>query len=340
MAEPLGPRLGVTHGSLTDLDTHLHHRRALFVTDAGVASAWPELFTARNVVVIGQGEDHKTFATLNRIYDAALAADLTRSDVIVGVGGGMVCDIAAFAASTWMRGCGLVLVPTTVLAQVDAAIGGKAAVNYGGIKNLVGSFYPAQTVLITPEVLTTLPDKFLVEGFAELLKHSVIADRDLFDTISTQLAEGSLLECVTAQLERAIAIKTTIVSADPTEQGQRMLLNFGHTLGHAIESVTGLRHGRAVAIGMVAAAELSVHRGRLDAAESTQLRQLLQAVELPTTLAEAGVTASRADLISAMGHDKKTHGDTVSIVLLDRIGSAKVVTCPYSVFEELVDAVA
>ncbi|MGL4831127.1 MAG: 3-dehydroquinate synthase, partial [Propionibacteriaceae bacterium] len=253
---------------------------------------------------------------------------------------GMVCDIAAFAASTWMRGCGLVLVPTTVLAQVDAAIGGKTAINYGGIKNLVGSFYPAQTVLITPEVLTTLPDELLVEGFAELLKHGVIADRDLFDTINTHLTNGPLLECITAHIERAIAIKTTIVSADPTEQGPRMLLNFGHTLGHAIESATGLRHGRAVAIGMVAAAEVSVAQGLLAATESAQLRHVLTAAHLPTTMAQANVTASRADLIAAMRHDKKTHGDTVSVVLLDRLGSARVVAYPYSIFEELVDAVA
>lgn len=335
MAARLSTDLGLRSGRLTDLSTVLAGRRALLVTDDGVLAAWPGLFEGRATIVIGQGEEYKTLATLGKVLDAALAAGLTRSDVIVGVGGGLVCDVAALAASTWMRGCGLVLVPTSLLAMVDAALGGKTAVNHGGVKNLIGTFYPAQTVLLAPEALTTLPEPLLVEGLAEMIKHGVIADRELFDEIRLRLQDG--VDALLPLVEQAVQIKAEVVLLDPHEHGPRMLLNLGHTLGHAVEAVTGLRHGRAVAVGIVAAARLSVRRGMLAEAELETLVATLCEAGLPTSLAEAEVTASPHALIDAMRHDKKNRGEIVNLVLLDRIGAARIVACEPSVLAELAE---
>lgn len=320
------------------LEATIGQRRALVVTDAGVAAALPELLDGWDVVVLEQGEAHKSLAAVAQIADAALELGLTRRDVIVGIGGGLVCDVAALAADLWMRGCGLVLVPTTLLAQVDAAIGGKTAVNYGHIKNLLGSFRPADTVIIDAALLKTLPHALLVEGMAELIKHAIIADGALFVELEQQLTPACSPTEIAPFLARATSIKAELVQADPTERGPRMLLNFGHTLGHAIEESTGLRHGRSVALGMVAAARLSAHRGLCSAEDVARIVALLSRIGLPTSLAAAALASDaapeRETLLARMRHDKKG----ANIVLLQQLGKAVVVPATAADLEELVDA--
>jgi 3-dehydroquinate synthase len=248
-------------------------------------------------------------------------AGFTRSDLVVGVGGGTVTDLAGFVAATWLRGCAWVAVPTTLLGMVDAAVGGKTGINTAEGKNLVGAFHPPVGVLCDLDVLDTLPPADLVAGLAEVVKAGFIADPAILDLVeadppgATRADGPHLVELV----ERAIRVKAAVVGADLRESGLREILNYGHTLGHAIEQAEGyrLRHGEAVAVGMVFAAELAHRAGLLDEALLARHRSVLSAVGLPTTY--SGHTLD--DLLAAMGRDKKTRGSTLRFVVLDGLAS-------------------
>jgi 3-dehydroquinate synthase len=275
-------------------------------------------------LVIEAGEDQKTPATVARIHDACFAQRLERGSLIVALGGGVVGDMAGFAAATWLRGIAVVQVPTTLLAMVDAAIGGKTGVNHPGGKNLIGAFHQPRLVLIDPATLATLPEREFRAGMAEVIKYGVIGDAELFGQleaaadISGMAAVGpGLLQTL---LERSAAAKAEVVAADEREGGLRAILNYGHTLGHVVETLCGYGtwlHGEAVAIGMVAAGEIAVSMGLWSAAEQQRQRRLIQAAGLPV----GWPALEGAAVLACLQGDKKVRDGRVRFVLPDAIGS-------------------
>lgn len=307
--------------SLKNLENYLPDRGRIFiVTDAAVRRLHGAAFPARaEVVEIGQGEENKTLATLEGIYRRLIDADADRKAVIVGIGGGIVCDVAGFAASTYMRGIDFGFVATTLLAQVDASVGGKNGVNLDRYKNIVGNFNQPRFVICDLEVLKTLPPDELRCGFAEIVKHMLIADAPMLSWFENHVDAALALDAavIGRLVEHSVSIKAGVVNRDEKEGGERRHLNFGHTLGHAVEKLTGAPHGHAVSLGMVAAAKLSRQRGLLGDGEVDRIAAILGRLGLPTRLA-----SPPAGLLDTMTKDKKRDGDRVHFVLLDGIGRA------------------
>lgn len=274
-----------------------------------------------HVAQLLDGEAHKTLGSVSAVIDALVEAGANRDITVIALGGGVVGDIAGFAAASYMRGVRFLQVPTTLLAQVDSSVGGKTGVNHSRGKNLIGAFHQPQAVLIDTDTLDTLPDRELSAGLAEVIKHAAIADLDYFDALERDMP--ALLERQPEAIARAVArsceIKAAVVAADEREHGKRALLNFGHTFGHAIENTVGYGewlHGEAVAAGMVMAAELS----DIDAGEQERLRALIAAANLPTNA--HGVAAG--DLRRAMRLDKKVLDKRLRFILLSRLGDARI----------------
>ena len=286
-----------------------------------------ESLTREAPILIPDGERHKQVATVGRIYDALIRAGADRATTIIAVGGGVVGDVAGFAAATFLRGVPVVQVPTTLLAQVDSAIGGKVGVNHPLGKNLIGAFHQPLAVAVDPELLGTLPRREFRAGLYEVVKYGVIASRPLFDRLTSELSaifkrNPALLAAVIGESCR---IKAEVVSADEREAGPRRALNFGHTMGHALEALTKykrFRHGEAVACGMLAACELAVARGALPVADRDALRDLITRMgPLP---AVGDLSASQA--VEAAGRDKKVVGGRLHFVLPTAIGTTTTVT--------------
>lgn len=277
---------------------------------------------------VPDGEQAKALDTVAALWDALGGARLTRSDAIVAIGGGATTDVAGFVAATWLRGIRVVHVPTTLLAMVDAAIGGKTGINTAAGKNLVGAFHPPAGVLVDLDVLTTLPDPQWVNGMAEVIKAGFIADPVILDLIENDPAGASSVrgEHTVELIERSIRVKADVVSTDLKETGPREFLNYGHTLGHAIEQVEHYRvpHGHAVSIGMVFAAALGRHSGHLDNATADRHRAMLERVGLPTGYRAAALP----ELLDAMRIDKKTRGSVQRFVVLDGLGRPAILTDP------------
>jgi 3-dehydroquinate synthase len=286
------------------------------------------------VATLRAREALKTLDTVRGLYDAMLAGDegasLDRDSPVVAVGGGIVGDTAGFAAATFMRGLPLVQVPTTLLAMVDAAIGGKTGVNVplpaGGLgKNLVGAFWQPRAVLTDPLVLRTLDPRDLRCGLAECVKHALIADASLLEYLEQHAAAIERLdpETMSAFIERSVRIKVGIVEQDEREQGVRALLNLGHTFAHALEAQEepDLRHGEAVAVGIVAAARCAVRTGRLETGEEARIAGVLEALGLPRQMS---APAPVDDLLRAMRYDKKVAARRLRLVLPRGIGSAEI----------------
>ena len=277
---------------------------------------------------LAPGERYKTLASVQKVYDAALENRLERSSTLVALGGGVVGDMTGFAAATWLRGINFVQVPTTLLAMVDAAVGGKTGVNHPQGKNLIGAFHQPRLVLIDPQVLNTLPGREFRAGMAEVIKYGVIWDSLLFEQMELcarldqlRYLSGDLLQRI---IIRSCQTKADVVSKDEKEAGLRAILNYGHTVGHAVESLTGYRsvnHGEAVAIGMIAAGQLAVdlHWWQQDA----QQRQLtlIQKAGLPTQL-PPGLDIEA--ILDALQTDKKVKAGRVRFVLPTGIGAADV----------------
>ena len=270
---------------------------------------------------VPDGEAGKDVKVLAGLWSAFAGLGMTRTDAIVGVGGGATTDLAGFAAATWLRGVRVVLVPTTLLGMVDAAVGGKTAIDIPEGKNLVGAFHPPSGVLCDLATLMTMPRADYVSGLAEIVKAGFIADPRILQLIEDDPeAAGRPDGPHTLELvERAVAIKARVVAEDLKESGLREILNYGHTLGHAIEKIEGyrFRHGDAVAIGMVYAAELSCLAGRLDAGVVDRHRAILTSVGLPTSY----VAEAWPSLRDAMRIDKKARGSRLRFVVLDGVGS-------------------
>jgi len=274
------------------------------------------------------GEAAKDIAVAAGLWSRLAARGLTRSDAIVGVGGGGTTDLAGFVAATWLRGVRLVLVPTTLLAMADAAIGGKTAVNIPAGKNLVGAFHPPAGVLADLAVLESLPPAEYVSGLAEVIKAGFVADPVILDLIEADPGDAVVPHGLHARelVERAVRMKAEVVGADPRESGRREILNYGHTLGHAIERLEGyrIRHGEAVAIGMVYAAELGRLAGHLDAPAAQRHRRVLADVGLPTTYVAGAWPALR----EAMAVDKKSRGGRLRFVVLDGLARPVILADP------------
>jgi len=274
------------------------------------------------VISVPPGEGSKSLATLELLYDRMTASGLDRNSAVFALGGGVIGDLAGFAAATFLRGVPLVQVPTTVVAQVDSALGGKTAINHRHAKNLIGAFYQPRLIVADVSTLATLPEREFREGLAEVIKYGAIMDAPMIADLERDLdailaRRPDLLAQVVA---RSLSHKAAVVSADEHESGLRKTLNFGHTIGHAIEASAGYGkyfHGEAVAIGMVAAARLSSKYAGFSADEASRLQRLLERAGLPTAM-PAGWHSD--DFIRAIGLDKKRAAGAVEFVLLDRLG--------------------
>ena len=276
-------------------------------------------------LVLPHGEGTKCLAALEKVYTFLCDSRITRTDGLIALGGGVIGDLAGLAAATFLRGIRFIQVPTTLLAQVDSSVGGKVAVDLPQGKNLVGAFYQPEAVLCDPDTLRTLTDAFWRDGLGEVVKYGCIGDAPLFDLLE-QCAPGgreTLMGRIDEILTHCIQAKADVVAQDERDTGLRMTLNFGHTVGHAVEACQhyqGLSHGEAVALGMAVITRLSEGRGMTEAGTSARLDALLEALSLPRALPDLPEDA----LIAAMGMDKKSAGSALRVIVLDRIGACRI----------------
>jgi len=324
----IGPGL-LRSGDL--LVTHIPGRDAVLISNTVVAPLYAEaLRTSLNgrrivEVILPDGEQHKTLANASRIFDVLIANRMGRDAVVLALGGGVIGDLAGFVAACYQRGIGFVQIPTTLLAHVDSSVGGKTAVNHPGGKNMIGAFHQPLAVIADTDLLGSLPDRELRAGLAEIIKYGLICDADFFGWLESNM-EALLARSPDAlgyAIYRSCQIKAEFVKRDEREQGDRALLNLGHTFGHAIESATGYvewLHGEAVGTGMLIAADMSHRMGTLDASVVARLRALLQRAALPTEAPRIG--AARA--LDYMRIDKKVQAGRIRLVLLQSLGKAVV----------------
>lgn len=324
---------------------------AVIVTNATVAPLYAERlrqsllgrFTDVSVVMLPDGEQHKTWQTLNLIFDALLSRACDRRTVLFALGGGVVGDMTGFAAASYMRGVPFVQVPTTLLAQVDSSVGGKTGINHPLGKNMIGAFYQPVRVICDLDTLRTLPPRELSAGLAEVIKYGPIADLQFLEWIEANMT--GLLECKLSALgyavKRSCEIKAWVVGQDEREAGLRAILNFGHTFGHAIEAGLGYGewlHGEAVAAGMVMAAKLSQRLGLIDQVFVDRLTTLIRQAGLPVVGPLLSASDSAGRYLELMRVDKKSEGGEIKFVLIDGPGTAVVRGAPDALVREVIDA--
>lgn len=307
--------------SIGNLAEHLPAGNVFAITDENLYRHYPECFKDMPVFVLKPGELSKTVASIEEACRWLMTQGAGRDAFILGVGGGVVCDIAGFVASVFMRGVDFGFVATSLLAQVDGSIGGKNGVNLDGYKNIIGTFNQPRFVICDTNMLHTLPAAEFRNGLAEVIKHALIADREMFDYLLNHHTDILKLkpEAVNYLVKRSVEIKATIVSADEREQGERRKLNLGHTWGHAVEKTDGIPHGQAVSIGMEFAAGLSVKKGLLAPDERDELIKLLRIFGLPTSTLTPAV-----NIFEALLKDKKKEKEHIHFVLMDGIGQVRV----------------
>ena len=304
-------------GEIFDLD-----RKVLVVTDSGVPYKYSQTLASQcresYVVVVEQGEINKSIVSYTYISKMLLKYGFTRTDAIVAVGGGVVTDLAGFAASTYMRGIDFYNVPTTLLSQIDASIGGKVAIDFGGVKNIIGAFYQPKGVIIDPELLSSLSRRQLFNGAAEAVKMAITFDPELF----TIFEQGRFLTEIDSVIEKSLIIKKRVVEEDEREKGLRRVLNFGHTVGHAVESASSgkLLHGEAVSVGMIPMCDFGI-RGRVT--------NTLAMLGLPIS---TNVEFTKA--IQYIAHDKKADGSSINVVYATDIGSFEIRKMPVDEYIE------
>lgn len=283
------------------------NRKVLVVTDSGVPAEYAQAICNvckdSYLVTIAEGEDSKNLETFAMLCQSMLEHGFSRKDCVVAVGGGVVGDLAGFAAACFMRGIDFYNVPTTLLSQVDSSVGGKTAVDFCGIKNIIGAFHQPKAVLIDPDVLKTLDRRQFACGSAEMIKMAATFDEELFGLIEENRIEDILEDVIS----RVVKIKAMVVEADEKEAGLRKVLNFGHTIGHGIESVTDLLHGECVAIGMIPMTAPDVR---------DRLKALLQREDLPVAC-----KANIDEVVMATMHDKKAEGGQITTIVVDKIGT-------------------
>jgi len=311
-------------GALKKLNEHLKlERRVLIVTDSGVPQEYAKTAAEQckepYIVTINQGEASKCFESYKMLLSKMVEYGFTRSDCVVAVGGGVVGDLAGFVAASFMRGVDFYNIPTTVLSQVDSSVGGKVAIDFEGYKNIVGAFYPPKAVIIDSDTLKTLPERQISNGLAESVKMSLTSDRELFELFETQ----EIMPNIDKIIESSLKIKRYVVETDEKEDGLRKILNFGHTLAHAIESeneMQNLYHGECVALGMLPMCDDSVKE---------RLIPVLQKLNLPTR-----VGYDTEKIIEAMRHDKKMSGDSITVIYVPKVGSFEMREMPFSQLAE------
>lgn len=305
-----------------------HYSKIFVLTDKNIAPLLlDKLLHALPVdtthLIVAPGEQAKKITVVQEIWQAMHHADCDRNALVVNLGGGVICDMGGFAASTYMRGVDFVQIPTTLLAQVDASVGGKTGIDFGGIKNLIGTFDQPRAVIIDPSTLTSLPEREFVAGFGEIIKHGLISSQAYLEKVTKKPP----LEFDMDELEEIIAescqIKVEVVRKDVTEGGFRKTVNFGHTVGHAIEALSlksaqPLLHGEAVSIGMVVEAELSQQKNFLSARDAGLVSEYLDRAGLPIAIPSASIS----DLMELMRSDKKNQAGRLRFTLLDGIGKA------------------
>lgn len=301
------------------------NRRVLIVTDTGVPKEYSQTVAEQCktpvIKTIPEGEKSKQIDTYSDVLQTLVENGFTRTDCVVAVGGGVVGDLAGFAAATYMRGIDFYNVPTTVLSQVDSSIGGKTAIDFGGYKNIVGAFYPPRAVLIDPDTLKTLPERQISNGLAEAVKMALTSDEELFQIFE----KSNISDSLDVVIERALYIKKQVVEQDEFEGGLRKILNFGHTLAHAIESAEGMEnyyHGECVALGMIPMCSSSVRE---------RLIPVLERLNLPTK-----IDFDKETLINAASHDKKMSGDSITVVYVKTAGSFELKKISFSEYADMI----
>lgn len=303
-------------------------QRAAIISDSNVDALYGERLQAALAgsgfkvtrIVFPAGEKSKCLTELARIYDRLAKAGITRSDLVVALGGGVTGDLGGFAAATFLRGVDYVQIPTSLLAQIDSSVGGKVAVDLPAGKNLVGNFYQPKLVLIDITLLKTLPVRFLHDGLAEAIKYGCIRDRALFEKIAAMRDDDELLENIGGIVERCCAIKAEIVEYDEFDTGERMVLNFGHTIGHAVEKCSNYEsftHGEAVGIGMLLLTRQTELLGLTEQGTAAAIYDVLKKYNLPVD-----ADYSNEELLKAAGMDKKKSGSSITLVILKNIGTS------------------
>ena len=322
----------IQNGALAECTSLLDSDRyssVFVVSDDGAAQHLPALLSQlppkTMSLILPAGESNKTIAAVQAIWTALKNAGCDRQSLVINMGGGVVCDLGGFAASTYMRGIAYANIPTTLLAQVDASVGGKNGCNAAGIKNLVGTFTQPRHVIIDPDLLATLPKRQLVAGFGEIIKHGLIASESHVQKATAKPPSDFSPVELADIIAESCSIKQSIVANDITEKGQRKKVNFGHTIGHAIESLSlrtssPLLHGEAVSIGMMAETYLAQELGLLDGQTVTTIKSLLETTGLPVSYASLHVS----NIIAKMKSDKKNTAGEISFTLLTKIGDCKI----------------
>ena len=322
----------IQSGSLRKINTLIDLNRftqVIIFTDENVAEYWLSTLQSNfdkpvPVLIIKAGENEKNLSTVENLWKFFQENKCDRSSLLINLGGGVVTDMGAFSASTFMRGISFVNIPTTLLSQVDASVGGNTGFNFGGVKNLVGTFTEAEKVIIDPETLSTLPEREYKSGWGEIIKHGLVADKEYFENLSK--TESDIGQCpppfniIEKIIQRSCEIKSEVVTKDATEKSYRKILNFGHTLGHAIEILSKgkLLHGEAVAIGMIGEAFISKEAGFLMDKDLEKIKKTIELFQLPTTVSDI----SKKDILEKISTDKKNKREEVRWVLLKKIGEA------------------
>lgn len=309
---------------------HIDGHQVMIITNETVAPLYLETVQQAvadfevHIKVLPDGEQYKSMDTLNSIFDSLLAAHCDRRATVIALGGGVVGDLGGFAAACYQRGIGLIQVPTTLLAQVDSSVGGKTAVNHVHGKNMIGAFYQPLAVVADTDMLASLPDREMHAGIAEVIKYGLIRDAEFFDWLEDNM--GALLQrdptALMFAIERSCLNKAQVVAADEREQGDRALLNFGHTFAHAIETATGYNswlHGEAVAAGMAMAVDLSLRLKHIGEVDYERVSRLIEAAQLPGT---PPADVSPQQFLAHMSVDKKVDEGSIRLVLLKSIGQA------------------
>ena len=309
-------------GAITLADKYFNlNRRVLIVTDSGVPSEYAKAVADKcanaHVYTVEQGEASKSLENFEKILTFMAQNRFTRTDCVVAVGGGVVGDLAGFVAASYMRGIDFYNIPTTLLSQVDSSIGGKVAIDLGGYKNTVGAFYQPKGVIVDPELLLTLDIDQIRSGLAESLKMATTSDSELFEIFEN----GSFLDDIELVIERSLLIKKGIVERDEKESGERKILNFGHTVGHAVESLTGMLHGHAVAVGMLYVCSQNIKE---------RLLAIYDIIGLP-----CGAELDSSRLYDFMLRDKKADGDSITVTYVNEIGKAELIKMPIEKIKDL-----
>lgn len=316
-------RVTVARGAIANAGKYFDlKRRVLIVTDSGVPQDYARIVATQcdtpYVLTVPEGEASKSLESFGKILSTLADGGFTRTDCIVAVGGGVVGDLAGFAASAYMRGIDHYNIPTTLLSQIDSSIGGKTAIDLGGYKNIVGAFHQPRGVIIDPELLLTLDTRNVRAGLAEALKMACTSDAELFSLFES----GEYMNDIENVILRSLLIKADIVERDPDERGERRILNFGHTVGHAIEALTGMLHGECVGIGMLFMCGRDVRE---------RLVRILEDIGLPTH-----TDADPDALAEQIARDKKAHGDSITVAYVSEIGHAELITLPLKSINDII----